>query len=790
MSGLFLGATPDGGADFSLPADRLRTHGVVLGMTGSGKTGLCLVLLEELVRAGVPIIALDPKGDLSNLGLLFGDFTGNDFAPWVGRDDDPARVALRWKAGVARSGLGSDDVAALARKLSLRVFTPGSTAATPVDVLGALRRPAPELLADTEARADLVRDTVSGLLGLIGKESDPVRDPAHIVLSTVLDHLWASGADPDLETLILQLVDPPFSKVGVFPLDRFFSPDDRMDLAMALNGVVAAPGFAPWKEGAPLDVEALLTVGSTVPVNVFHLAHLDESQRAFFVSMLLSRVLAWSRSQPGTEGLRALVFFDEVAGYLPPHPGNPASKGPLLTLMKQARAVGLGVVLATQNPVDLDYKALSNAGVWAIGRLQTPQDRDRVLKGIGAPGLDDVVQGLEKRQFLVHQVGRGAPTVIGTRHAMCYLRGPFTRADLERLQARQVSDPALPPLPRAARAAPPPVPAAVPPLPQAAPPAPVADDLLPVPPTVPGVARLFLDPRVAFSARLDGVFAAHAGPARADGATAWAPALYAHLRLRFDEEQKGFVHDLHERRVWYPLRDRLPSEAVAVDLEETDLLPEPPAGGRFAPLPDWMDEEKELAQLRKSIVDSVYRSESAGMWAHPQLRLYGKGGESKEDFTARVQQAIDDRVDSQIAKEQEKVRKRVDRLEDRIRKKEAKLVELEGAAKARKVAEAVNLGETLLSFFGGRKKSLSSAVTKRRMAATAASRVSAAEQDIADLHAQAADLAAELEDREAAFRDDGQALLDHIEERRVRLEKNDIQVHAFGVLWVPVTRRL
>jgi len=377
--GLYLGRVLEGDADLRLPADRLRTHGVVVGMTGSGKTGLCVVLLEELARAGVPVIAIDPKGDLGNLGLLFGGLSAEEFAPWVGADERADEVATRWRDGLARWGVGPQQVHDLRESMALTIYTPGSDAGVPIDVLGAFRRPDREL--DEEARLAIVTASVSGLLQLVGHTGDPVRDPAHIVLSQIVDAAWGAGEDPDLETLILRLVDPPFAKVGVFPLDRFFPPDDRMELAMALNGLVAAPTFAPWTRGVGLDIDAMLrpVAGGRTPIHVFSLAHLADPQRQFVLSLLLGRLQAWSRSQPGTSDLRALLYFDEVAGYLPPHPHDPPTKRPLLTMMKQARAVGLGVVLATQNPVDIDYKALSNAGLWCIGRLQTPQDRNRLL---------------------------------------------------------------------------------------------------------------------------------------------------------------------------------------------------------------------------------------------------------------------------------------------------------------------------------------------------------------------------------------------------------------------------
>ncbi|MFN7147016.1 MAG: ATP-binding protein, partial [Myxococcota bacterium] len=360
-----------GEARVAVDAASLTTHGVCVGMTGSGKTGLCVGLLEEVAGAGIPIVAIDPKGDLTNLALI---------EPEAGR-------AEAWRAGQAQWGIGPDEVRRWAGKVAVRVWTPGSDAGLGVNVLAALRRPTGEL--DDETRRELVLGSVSALLGLVGETADPVRSPAHIVLSRILEEAWARGEDPDLEALLAALVDPPFAKVGIFPTDRFFPPDDRFALAMRLNALIASPAFAAWATGAALDVPALLApVDGRTPVNVFTLSHLSEPERHFFVGLLLDRIAAWARGLPGTNELRALVFFDEVWGYLPPHPKDPPAKRPILALMKQARAVGVGTVLATQNPVDLDYKALSNAGTWFVGRLQTRNDRDRVAEGLTASGMD------------------------------------------------------------------------------------------------------------------------------------------------------------------------------------------------------------------------------------------------------------------------------------------------------------------------------------------------------------------------------------------------------------------
>lgn len=785
MSGLLLGQDVDEGAPYVLKSKDLRTHGVVLGMTGSGKTGLALVLLEELVREGVPIIALDPKGDLGNLGLLFPDLDAASFEPWAD-GKDPDALASRWSSGLDKWGLSKASVGELAAGMDLTLYTPGSTAGHPVDVLGTLARPDADTLADEEARRDLVAGLISGLLGLVGRKTDPVRDPAHIVLSRVLEQAWLEGQDPDLESLILQLVDPPFEKVGVFPLDRFFTPDERMDLAMKLNGVIASPSFASWTKGAGLDMDRMLTRRPRTPVSVFALSHLSEAERAFFASQLLGRLLAWSRRQPGTERLRAVLFFDEVAGYLPPHPKNPPTKAPLLTLMKQARAMGLGVVLATQNPVDLDYKALSNAGVWAVGRLRTEQDRKRVLQGIPGEGLDDRVAQLDKRQFLIARA-KGGHAVVGSRHAMCFLRGPFTLAEIRKLKGdvpEPVSSAPAAPAPTAA------TPAA--PAPAAPAPEPVDDGLLGAMPTVGRHDAMVLDARVAFSARMDGLFAAHAEPRRDDGAPVYAPALYIALSLRFDEEKAGFVLDRTVHRVWTPLYGGLhETEPVELPFEPQDLMGDAPDGARFKPLPEWMDESTELTALRKRIVDDVYRRETEGLYVHKALKLYSRQGESRDDFEVRVQAALADAADAKIAKLKDSYEKKADKLQDRIERKQQQLSQAEGRVKQSQATELVNVGEMVLgAFMGRRRRGLSGAMSRRQQTQRGKDRVETLEQELAQLHDSVHDLTQELRDKADALREAERDKAGLITEHTVRLEKSDIVVERFGVLWVPVTRRV
>ncbi len=801
-SGLYLGGALDAAGDIAEPlhlkADRLTRHGVVIGMTGSGKTGLSIALIEELVLAGVPVIALDPKGDLGNLALVFPQLAPSDFRPWVDEgeaqrkgispDALAEKTAGMWRSGLDGWGISPPRLAELRGRTALTIYTPGSEAAVPVDVLAALARPDDAVMADPDSLRILVAGTVASLLSLVDVQADPLTSPEHIVLARIVQEAWGAGEALDVEALILRIVDPPFQKVGVFPLDRFWKPDKRTDLAMKLNAVMASPSFAPWMKGVPLDPARLLHVGDRVPVSVFHLSHLSDSQRQFFSGLLLQRLVAWSRSQPGTSSLRGLLFLDEAFGYLPPHPANPPTKEPLLTLMKQARAVGFGVVLATQNPVDLDYKALTNAGTWAIGRLSTKQDVERVAEGLrSASGEDltDAIGALQPRQFVLRDVSEAGPIRFGSRWAMSYLRGPISRGELHllpNLVAPAVSTPPPAPGPTGTSAASP----AAPPAARPPPSAPAA--ARPPPPAPAGVDVRWLDPRVAFSARMNDAFAAFDEGRLSDGLVQYRPALFARLRLRFDEERAGYVHDEDVVRVFFPLRSERPGDPLAVALTDDDLTSSPPTGATHDELPAFLDEASEYAAARRALEDDVFRTESRGMWTCPPLKLHGKAGESREDFEARCRDAAEDSVEDALAKLADRYEAKIDRLRDRARKKEAQVDGYEDKLKAEKTQEMVNGAEVLASFFFGRKRSLGSVASRRKTTTAAKNRFDAAQDDLEALQAEIEAVQAELEEKQAELVEDAQEQVDAIEEREVRLEKNDIDVVSFGILWVPVTR--
>ena len=370
----------------------LTTHAICVGMTGSGKTGLAIGLLEEAAIDGVPAIIIDPKGDMGNLLFNFPKLEAADFQPWVDPDEamrkgigvaeHARKTAELWKKGLASWGQDGARIQRLRDAVDMCIYTPGSTAGVPLRVLRSFDAPPPALREDAEALAERVQSAVSGLLALLDIDADPVSSREYILLSNILQHAWSEGKSLDLAGVIRAIQQPPFDKLGVFDLDVFYPAKERFTLAMAMNNLLASPSFAPWMEGEPLEISKLLYTDEGKPrLSILSIAHLSDSERMFFVTLLLNEVVSWMRTQPGTSSLRALLYMDEIFGYFPPT-REPPSKRPMLTLLKQARAFGVGVVLSTQNPVDLDYKGLSNCGTWFLGRLQTERDKARVLDGL------------------------------------------------------------------------------------------------------------------------------------------------------------------------------------------------------------------------------------------------------------------------------------------------------------------------------------------------------------------------------------------------------------------------
>jgi uncharacterized protein DUF87 len=673
-----------GASKLELPSGQLTTHAFVVGMTGSGKTGLCAVLVEEVLRAGVPVIAVDPKGDLGNLLLPLDPDAPADWEPWAG-PGQAAELAARAAAGLKESGLSAADVRAYARGHAARLYTPGSTAGVPVNAVGSLQRPSGATSA--EAAAESVDASVRAVLGLLRIDADPVRSREYILLHQLVSLAWEKGESPSLGDLVRLAADPPFDTVGALPLETFYPRKERAELALALNGLVASPRFAAWRSGAPLDVASMLRDEQGRPrLSVFSTAHLPDEERLFATALLLDRVKAWVRGQPGTGELRALLFVDEIFGYFPPHPHNPPTKEPLLTLLKQARAFGLGVVLATQNPVDLDYKGLANIGTWFVGRLQTDEDKERIRDGLqgaaAAAGqrlsdVDRLLSGVDRRVFLLHSIHRGAPELFRTRQSFSFLRGPLSREEIARLTA-------------ADRTAPSTVPAR----------APAARPVVPVD--------------------------ASLGPLYGPGA-----ALQPHLLVKFAVRHRlGRRASEEVTRTWaFPLAG---AEAMGEALEagpravDAPLTEEPPPGATLGPGPEWLPAARAPA-LTKVINERLPSRLEAMALVDEASGLISAPGEGPEAFAARVAAAGGGKA--------------AQALEKKLDRKRLELQHAAGQLEARRTEKWAQVGGAAMDALGlflGTKRSLrgvGGALSKQRMEEQAQSKVELLQQEVASLEA-------------------------------------------------------
>ena len=571
---LYLGGVLDSDEQVHLEASDLTTHGVIVGMTGSGKTGLSIIMLEEALLQGVPTIIIDPKGDMGNLLLTFPGLDGPSFEPWVNPADadrdgisvgeHAAKTAEMWKNGLEGSGITGDRLQTLRDKAEFTIYTPGSNSGVGLDIIGDLSAPEG---ADSEALADEIEGLVSSLLALVDIDADPLTSREHILLSNLVHRAWSEGKDLDLATLLGQIQNPPMRKLGVLELDSFYPAKDRTALVMKMNGLLASPAFASWMEGEPLDIDAMLSNGPRA--SIISIAHLNETERQFVVTLILSKVVTWMRKQAGTPELRALIYMDEVFGYVPPT-AMPPSKKPILTILKQARAFGVGLVLATQNPVDVDYKALSNAGTWMVGRLQTERDKDRLIEGMSASSggenkgeLSNMISALDKRQFVLHQTRASAPTLFGTRWAMSYLPGPLTRTQIADLMTEKKA--ALGAAPTAAATAS----AGATAEPQDAAPAAataareIRDDETAMQPEVAeGTDVKFVDPASPWLQEVGG---------DPDGKRL-APGVAARVNLLFDDTKADLRHEVEWEAIIFPIENDIDADnAIEVDFDDRDL---------------------------------------------------------------------------------------------------------------------------------------------------------------------------------------------------------------------------
>ena len=788
----------------------LVTHGVCVGMTGSGKTGLCVGLLEEAALDGIPSIVIDPKGDLADLLLTFPELRPEDFRPWINQEeaakkglsaDDFARdQAETWTKGLAEWGQGPDRIRRLKDAADFTIYTPGSNSGLPVSILKSFAAPTPAVRGDDEALRDRINTAVTSILGLLGVAADPIQSREHILLSSLFNNAWSAGNDLDLAGLIQQIQQPPFTQVGVLSLESFYPSKDRAALAMLLNNLLAAPTFQTWLEGEALDIQRMLFADGGKPrVSIFSIAHLSESERMFFVSLLLNEILGWVRAQPGTGSLRAIIYMDEIFGFFPPV-AEPPSKRPLLTLLKQARAFGVGILLATQNPVDLDYKGLANAGTWFIGRLQTERDKARLLEGLEgvAAGteakfdrgkMEETLAGLGKRVFLLYNVHEDAPVTFQTRWTMSYLAGPLTRAQIKTLMDPRrpiVETPAPTPQPPAGTG---PAWAAAPGAgagafagaagPVGSPPTPAGPTDKP-PALPPEIPQYYLPLRGSMPASPNLLYRA---------------GVLAAATVNFVSTGSGASSSTRIRRI-----AEAPESALALnweharDLEETleDLDRQAYPGATFAPVPPAMTKLTSYRAWSSDFSEWAFRTQTAEIFKSDNFKATSNAGESEDDFRRRLEKVAKAEREEQEDKLKKQFATKKGTLEQRVlRAQQAKEREAE-QSKGRKLQTLISFGATLLSLFTGRKKlssgTLGKATTTMRDVGRSIDEggdVKRAEESLTVVKQKLTDL--ETEEQEALDALDAQFDIDSevFEKVLMRPRKSDITVDSLGLVWMP-----
>ena len=757
----------------------LTTHGVIIGMTGSGKTGLGIALLEEALIDNIPIIAIDPKGDLTNLVLNFPQLQAQDLRPWINEQDAlnagltpdqfAAQQADLWRKGLGSWGQDAERIARLRAAADFAVYTPGSSAGLPVSVLRSFAPPPTHVGKDLDLLRERIQTTATSLLALLGMEADPITSREHILISNILESVWAEDRALDLARLIRAIQAPPFERIGVMDLDSFYPDKERFKLAMRLNNLLAAPGFEAWLEGDPLNINRMLFADSGKPkASIFTISHLSDAERMFFVSMLLNEILAWMRTQAGTSSLRAILYMDEIFGYFPPVK-NPPSKAPLLTLLKQARAFGLGVVLSTQNPVDLDYKGLSNTGSWFIGRLQTDRDKERVLAGLegAATGsgfnrsrMGEILAGLGKRVFLLNNVHENAPVTFETRWVLSYLRGPLTREQIKTLMADKKS--AAVPAPAAS------------PQPAAAVPASSAGE----PPVVaPGINVMYLSASGAGQGLM--YYPAVAG---------WLDVYYSSAKYRVDVTRKIAVAALFEDGPVAVDWD----QAEEIGLSADDLQTAPLPGADYAELPSASEKAASYKKWLKDLLRWIRQNRPLTLYRSRRFKLTSGPEESRSEFLSRVTQAAREKRDLEVEKLRRKYSSKYNTLQRQLMRAEQALQREQEQAKSKKMETMVSFGTAILGAFLGRKAVSSRSATQFGTAVKSAGRMRKESMDVARAQETAAAVKNEIAELDERLQKDIDSLdaafdpaTEELEEVTVKPQSTNITLEIFGLTWMP-----
>jgi hypothetical protein len=753
----------------------LTTHAIITGMTGSGKTGLCVGFLEEAALQGIPAIVVDPKGDLTNLVLSFPDLAPDDFAPWI--DANSARrekktipevaekTAALWKKGLKDWGMGSKEIQNLKDAVDRTIYTPGSTTGMPVNILASFEAPSIDWDKNEDILREKISSTITALLTLVGmKNIDPLRSREHILLSNIVEHQWKIGASLNLTDLIRQTQKPPFDQLGAFSLNDFFPRKDRSELAMLLNNFLASPSFQSWIEGQPLDIEQMLyTSGGKPRHTIFYLAHLDDAERMFFVTLLYAAVETWMRKQRGTGDLRALVYFDEIHGYLPPV-ANPPSKPLFIRLLKTARAFGVGLMLTTQNPVDVDYKALSNAGTWMIGRLQTDQDKQRLLDGLesAAGGVkrsefDRLISSLGKRVFLYHNVHEKKPSVFHTRWVMNYLAGPLTISQIPDLNDLAGAQPYTAGPAKKTRKD------------VTATHTQSSDQPISSKPSLPSSVQEYFYSSKASSEKKK-----------------VSPALIAIAEVRYLRQRPPIDYMRTITAVADEPRatGQMWEDIIRSDIDANNLRTNPGSSTLFSAVPEFLNKSTWWSTQEKEFEHWIYETDAVSVRSCKALGVSAGPEVAEADFKNQCKRAADKKMKQDIDKLESKFKTKRTTLENRIERQQLKVDKYKKNLASRGLDTALKVGESLLKSFSRKKLTgLSSSTTKARMASDARTRLKEAEALLENYQEDLTSLQDDFNDQKVELQHKWENVVDDIVEIKVSPTKQNIRISHFGILW-------
>ncbi len=763
----------------------LTTHAMCVGMTGSGKTGLCLGLLEEAAIDKIPALIIDPKGDLSNLMLTFPELNPSDFKAWLSEeeaerkgitlDELAIKKATDWKEGLAKWDQEPGRIKKLMDTVTTEIYTPASDAGKQISVLSSLNPPSEKILSDEFSLRESILGVSSALLNLIGVDADPIKSKETILISNIIEHYWKKKSNLSLEEMINAVSNPPMKKVGVLDIESFYPSKERFELAMKLNNLLASPGFTAWMQGEPLDIQNLLYTPEGKPKHaIFSIAHLGDRERMFFVTLLLNSTINWMRTQSGTTSLRAILYMDEIFGYFPPT-SNPPSKTPMMTLLKQARAFGVGVVLATQNPVDLDYKGLSNIGTWFIGRLQTEQDKNRIMDGlqtisksggaaVNVKELGEMISNLESRVFLMNNVHEDSSVIFHTRWVMSFLSGPLTRVQISKLMKDKVKGSVTAPVQPAETS---------------------KAESISSQPLIPNeIEQFFIPLRSSKPSENSNLF--------------YKPYLFGKSSIHFSSTKYKIDQKLDETH-FFNLTDTAEminwDDAHSVEAHEEDFTKMKELDeAEFAHLPEGITVQKKFTSLEKDLSDHLYRNSSINIFSDKLTKNTSEPNESEREFRIRLTHWLHELRDAEIEKLKKKYESKINSLQEKIRKSEQQLGVQSAQYQQQKIDAAISLGATVLGALFGRGTTrgtigrAGTTISKTSRTMKEKQDVKNVEENIQVLEQQIAELNSELETEITTLSESYDSDKLELEEINIRPKKSDISVKSVALAWLPYWR--